>query len=92
MTKGTHSLTFLNWTGFRVFPANFPAMANDQGRVTSPWGQGILFFVVFLVIAVVLQLALGATFSAGLVLGQVIVAAIAAILFVLLMRWFKKRS
>ncbi len=83
MTKGPHS---------HPFTANFPAMANNQGRVTSPWGQGILFFVVFLVIAVVLQLALGATFSAGLVIGQAVVAVIAAVLFVLLMRWLKKRS
>ncbi len=83
MTKGPRS---------HPFPANFTRMANNQGRVSSPWAQGIVFFVVFLVIAVVLQLALGATFSAGLVIGQAVVAAIAAILFVLLMRWFKKRS
>ncbi len=58
----------------------------------SPIAQAAIFFIVFVVLTVLIQMILGNALTAGVILGQVIMAAIATVLFMLFMRWYQRRS
>lgn len=67
-------------------------MAANDRQATSPLVQGLIFFVVFVIIAVGLQLILGNSLTGAVIATQVITAAVAAVLFTLVFRWYQRRS
>jgi hypothetical protein len=67
-------------------------MAANDRQTKSPLVQGLIFFVVFVIIAVGLQLILGNSLTGAVVVTQVITAAVAAVIFTLLFRWYQRRS
>jgi len=68
------------------------SMTDSKRRIWLFVATTTTFFIVFMGIGLLLQVIFGDEITAGSIRGQVIMAVIATVLFVLLPRWWRRRS